>query len=178
MPVTVSPDRLEPRATRPVGPDWINALSRRVVPVLFEDGLHDQRILTGVVVVPASPPHDPEAEGLVQRAGLDVARPDLEDHEPHRAPPGVVEHRAQETPADTAPASRWMHGDVGAVHLISDLPDADIPDVAVLLPHHITVRHPVLFDLVEKGPPGPGHGERGALNGEHLVEIDRSHPLY
>jgi hypothetical protein len=70
-----------------------------------------------------------------------------------------------------------MHGDVGDVHLVGDLPDADVADDTLGLARDVAASDAVLLDLVEERSPRPGHGEGGALDGQHLVQVGRPHPF-
>src|SRR5262249_58898787 len=58
--------------------------------------LHDERVLSGVVVIPAAAADHTEPERLVEGERLGVAGPDLEDDEPDRTLAGAVAHPPQQ----------------------------------------------------------------------------------
>src|SRR5204862_5435070 len=58
-----------------------------------------------------------------------------------------------------------------------DLPDADVADDRPAIPNDVAARHAVLLDLVEEGAARPGHGERGALDRQDLVEVPGAHQI-
>src|SRR5262245_63353 len=143
----------------------------------LEVGFHDERVLAGVVVIAAPAADDTEAERLVERAGLGVTRPHLEDDLPEMALPGFLEDAAQESAREAAAPAVGAHGDVGDVDLVGDLPETEIPDHLGVVAHHPAARDPVLLDLVEEGPPRPRHREGRALDREDRVEILSAHEL-
>src|SRR3989338_5796813 len=81
-------------------------------------GLHDERVLAGVVVVAAPAPHHAEAEGGVEPARLGVGRAYLENDQPEPPPPGILEDAGQERPGDAAAAPRRVQGHVRDVDLV------------------------------------------------------------
>src|SRR6266850_8025409 len=129
-----------------------------------EDGIRDYKV-TGVQTC-ALP---------ISRLG--VARANLEDDELDPALSRVVqdapEQRAGEAPATALRANR----DVGDVDFVGDLPEAEVADHPPLLTHDPAVRDAVLLNLVEEGPPRPGHGERRALDAEDLLEVLGAHAV-
>src|SRR5262244_3561737 len=75
----------------------------RLTARLVETGLHDERVLSGVVVIPTTPADDAEPERLVERERFHVAGPDLQDDEPEGPPAPIVEHATEQRAADPAP---------------------------------------------------------------------------
>ena len=58
-------------------------------------GLHDQRILAGVVVIASPPADDPKAERLIEGTGFQVGRPNLQGHHGRRSLAGPLQHAAR-----------------------------------------------------------------------------------
>src|SRR5438552_2156818 len=77
------------------------------------------------------------------------------------------------SPAAMAPVR--MHGKVGDVDLVADLPEAEVSDHLALGAHHRAARHAVLLDLVAEGRRRPRRGEGHALDGHDLVEVGQGH---
>src|SRR5262249_6388081 len=74
-----------------------------------------------------------------------------------------------------APPPLGMHGEVGDVDLVADLPQADVADHALPRAHHRAAGDLVLLDLVAEGGAGPRGDEGHALDGKDLVEVGLDH---
>src|SRR5438445_9100978 len=143
-----------------------------------QDGFHDERVLAGVVVVAAATPHHPEAERLVERHRVTVARPDLEDDQLEASGASVVEHGPEEGAGDPLPARVGTDCHVGDVDLVRHLPQAQVAGHPhALVARDQAARHAVLLHLVEERAARPGHGERRALDGTDLVEVLGPHAV-
>src|SRR5262245_24956914 len=124
------------RSTRPTVPSSGLATCR----AFDQARLHDQRVLSGVVVVPAAPADHTEPERFVEGERFGVAGPDLEDDEADRALTGVVEHTSEQGARDPAAAAIGMNGDVRDVELVGDFPQTDVPGHAAAVPNDEATR--------------------------------------
>src|SRR6267143_1927877 len=142
-----------------------------------EATLHDQRVLAGVVVIPAATPGHAEVERLVQRDRRVVARAHLEDDHADVAGARLCEETSEQIAGDAAAPVRGVNRDIRDVELVGDLPDADVADDRPAIPNDVAACHAVLLDLVEEGAARPGHGERGPLDRQDLVEVPGAHQI-
>ena len=106
-----------------------------------------------------------------------VAGAHLEHDHAQLAGTRVRDEAMQEVARDATPSVGGMDRDVGDVHLVGNLPYAHIAHDDAVLADDEATGDAVLLDLVEERAPRPGHGERGALDGEDLVEVPGAHRL-
>src|SRR5262245_11851295 len=142
---------------------------------LLQASLQQQGVLARVDVVASSPSHLVEAESLVETPGLDVARAHLEERTPRALGAMVGQQRAEEEPADSLAASRWVHCQVGHVHLVRDHPEAQVTDdrrgsrypTGTFATRDPQARDPISLQLVEERLTGPRGTEGHALDLEN-----------
>src|SRR6266851_7164549 len=104
--------------------------------VVSETCLHDEGVFPRVEIVAAPATDDLESEAAIERDGGGIARTHLEEGQGHTPGHALREGGGQDGAAHAAMAPLQMHGEVGDVDLVTDLPEAEISDHLTSRAHH------------------------------------------
>jgi len=138
---------------------------------------HDDRVLTVVGVVPATPADALEAERLVEADGVVVAVAHLQCHPPGAQGVGALDERGEEGATVSLVLVAGAHADGGDVRLVQHLPETAVADDLTVLAEHDVAGLAVLRELAVVGVLGPGSQEDFSFDRLHEGDVILAHGL-